>query len=285
MRFVLSVALLFGVAGCPSGGGTAKSADDPHTLKGPEESWCPDGFEAGANEACFAIPEKTTKDTPVLVYLHGMYQNHGAPEEWAAVRSATTKGFAVVIMHGKRGLCPWSAEFKDYYCWPQDPDDTDAMKGVIKEWDRALWQVDALLDPGTHKRYVLAFSNGGFFGSYVATHAMFPAQAWAIVNAGEIAPPGAKGKTSPPIMVVSAADDAEQAPKAKELHEALTKGSWPHAYCPHPGAHALTPDDVDTAVKFFKRDADGALKPDATTYSCDGSVPPPSKPSKKQQQQ
>ena len=286
-----ALALVIAAAAC-NGSSTATTggpAPPHHTLSNAGETWCPEGFEQGPNDTCFAIPEKPSKDTPVLVYLHGMYQGHGVAEEWAAVQAATQKGYAVFIPRGKRGLCPGKAEFKDYYCWPQDPDDVPTMKGVIKEWEKGLWQVDALLEAGTHKRYVLAYSNGGFFASYVATHALFPAQAWAIVNAGQIAPPPAAAPQAPapitgkaaapttsssPILLVAAQDDAEQAPKVKELHEALTKSSWPHAYCPHPGAHALTAEEVDSALKFFKRDADGALKPSGTTYTCEGAAAP-----------
>jgi len=290
-------ALLALVAACKSGGNegsTAKTAEDAHTLSGATEAWCPEGFEGGANDSCFALPEKSVKDTPILAYLHGMYQGHGSPEEWSTVRAAVQKGYAVVLLRGKRGLCPWKAEFKDYYCWPQDPEDTDAMKGVIGDWDKALWQADALLEQGAHKRYFLAFSNGGFFASYVATHAMFPAQAWAIVDGGSIAPTPAapaspapaKGKAAPPpstspILLVEAKDDAEQAPKTKELHEALTKSSWPHAYCTQPGGKTLTTADVDQALNFFSRDQAGALKPQGTSYACEGSAEPPAPMAKK----
>lgn len=284
------IALLTLVAACKSGGGetTTKTAEDAHTLSGATEAWCPEGFESGANDSCFVLPEPSTKDTPILAYLHGMYQGHGSPEEWEMVRSAVQKGYAVVLLRGKRGLCPWRAEFKDYYCWPQDPEDTEAMKGVVAEWDKALWQVDALMEPGTHKRYFLAFANGGFFASYVATHALFAAQAWAIVDAGSIAPmpaapaspAPAKGKAPPsppstsPILLVESKDDAEQAPKTKELHEALTKSSWPHAYCPQPGGKTLTAANVDQALSFFKRDQAGALRPQGMSYSCEEPAEP-----------
>ena len=291
MRRALAFLFMFSSAACNSGGADpaqAKTAEDAKVLSGPSasENWCPEGFESGANDSCFVIPEKATKDTPILAYLHGMYQGHGAPEEWAAVRGAAQKGYAVVLLRGKRGMCPWKAEFKDYYCWPQDPEDTDAMKNVIGEWDKALWQVDALMDQGTHKRYVLAFSNGGFFASYIATHGLFAAQAWAIVDAGGIAPPPAappapapaKGKSAPapstsPIMLVEAKDDAEQAPKTKELHDALTKSSWVHAYCTQPGGKTVTPGEVEQALSFFKRDQAGALRPQGTSYSCEESAP------------
>src|SRR5437879_10951873 len=95
----------------------------PKTALSSSESWCPDGFEVGPTDTCFAIPEKHDKDTAVLVYLHGPYSGHGSPEEWAMVRAAADRGFAVVIPRGKRGLCAWKAELKDHFCWPQEADD------------------------------------------------------------------------------------------------------------------------------------------------------------------
>ena len=168
------------------------------------ESWCPDGFEVGPQDTCFAVPETTTKDTPVLVYLHGMYAGHGSPEEWRLVRSAVSKGFAVVVPRGKRGLCAWKADLADNFCWPQEVEDPQAFKNVVAEWDRVLWQVDAILEGGSHKRYVLGFSNGANFAAYLAEHGLFPAQAYAIVGGGALEP-AAQGDED-------GADDADQRP-------------------------------------------------------------------------
>ncbi len=258
----------------------AKSAPLTHAT----ESWCPEGFESGAADTCFAIPEKPAKDAPVLVYLHGMYEGHGVPAEWSAVHVAVDRGFAVVMPRGKRGLCAWRAELKDHFCWPQDPEDTGAMKSVVAEWDKALWQVEALLEPGTHKRYVLGSGSGGFFGAYLATHTgMFPGQAYAIVNGGPLgtiaavpapsAKPGGGGAKALPIELI-AHEPPPEGTKMKDLHDALTKASMPHAWCARSGSDALAPDDVDTALKFFKHEADGTLKPQGTSYPCD---PPPKK--------
>lgn len=155
---------------------SCKPPPEKNVLAHTTESWCPEGFEPGPNDTCFAIPETPTKDTPILVYLHGMYVGHGAPDEWEAVRLAAQRGFAVVVPRGKRGLCDWRAELKDHFCWPQDPEDTETIRGLIKEWDRVLWQVEALLEAGTHKRYVLGSSNGGVFAAFVATHGLFDSQ-------------------------------------------------------------------------------------------------------------
>ncbi|MDB4945351.1 MAG: hypothetical protein JWP97_4885 [Labilithrix sp.] len=246
-------------------------APNPHLSA--SESWCPEGFEVGPQDTCFAVPETTTRDTPVLVYLHGMYVGHGSADEWKLVHSAIDKGFAVVVPRGKRGLCAWKEELKDHFCWPQESEDPQAFKNVVAEWDRVLWQVDAILEGGSHKRYVLGYSNGGFFAEYLAAHDLFPAQAYAIVNGGSL--PGAMSKPAKaaPMMLVAAEGDSDQAPKMKELHDGLAKAGWLHAYCTRPGAHPLASQDLDASLRFFKHDAEGGLKASsAGYYGCDGAT-------------
>jgi len=236
------------------------------------ETWCPDGFESGPQDTCFAIPDAHDAKTPVLVYLHGMYEGHGNPAEWSVVREATKRGFAVIIPRGKRGLCAWKAELKDHFCWPTEVDDPQPFKAIVADWDRVLWQVDAILEGGPHKRYVLGFSNGGQFAEYLATQGTFSAQAFAVVNGAALMPP-TKVSRPPPMLLVTA-PVAEDASKMKELHESLAKASWTHAWCTRPGEHALDAADVDAALRFFKRDADGTLKAQGATYACEGAVKP-----------
>jgi poly(3-hydroxybutyrate) depolymerase len=245
------------------------TTENKTVLSNPPESWCPEGFESGPSDTCFAIPDHPTSNTPVLVYLHGTYEGRGAPAESEAVRLAIQRGFAVVIPRGKRGLCAWRAELKDRYCWPQDPEDTESIKSIVAEWDRVLWQVDALLEGGTHKRYVLGSSIGGSFASFLATHGLFAGQAYAVVNGGAFGPLGTT-KPVPMLLVSAATDDPEQ--KTKELHERLAKASWTHAFCPRGGTQALTSEDVELALRFFKRDVEGGLKPQGRAYPCDGAT-------------
>lgn len=245
----------------------------PATNLSASESWCPDGFEVGPQDTCFAVPETTTKDTPILVYLHGMYAGHGSAEEWNLVKSATARGFAVVVPRGKRGACAWKAELKDHFCWPQETEDPQAFKNVVAEWERVLWQVDAILEGGSHKRYVLGFSNGGFFAAYMAEHGLFPAQAYAIVGGGPLGPPTKPPKTVP-VMLISAHDDKFQGPKTKELHDELGKVGWTHAFCTRPGEHPLAGADVEASLRFFKREHEGSLKPNGASYACESGTSP-----------
>jgi len=246
------------------------SPSKPVATLSASDSWCPDGFESGPQDTCFAVPETTTKETPILVYLHGMYAGHGSPEEWRLVRTAVDKGYAVVVPRGKRGLCAWKAELADNFCWPQEVDDPQAFKNVVAEWDRVLWQVDAILENGPHKRYVLGFSNGAFFATYLAEHGLFPAQAYALVGGGALEPPRKAAAKSVPLMLISAQDDPDQAPKTKELHDGLSKVGWTHAWCTHPGPHPLAKEDVDASLRFFKREQEGSLKPTPDGYPCEG---------------
>lgn len=237
------------------------------------ESWCPDGFEVGPQDTCFAVPETTTRDTPILVYLHGMYAGHGSAEEWKLVHSATDRGFAVVMPRGRRGLCAWKEELKDHFCWPQETEDPQAFKNVIAQWERVLWQVDAILESGTHKRYVLGFSNGGFFAAYMAEHGLFPAQAYSIVSGGPLGPP-AKPPSPVPLMLISAQDDKEQGPKVKELHDQLGTIGWTHAFCTRPGGHALAGPDIEASLRFFKHVHEGGAASNGTNAACEGGTTP-----------
>ena len=271
MRTKLGIAFVFGapLAALLSLSPASCSPGKPVATLSASDSWCPDGFEVGPQDTCFAVPETTTKETPVLVYLHGMYAGHGSPEEWRLVRSAVSRGYAVVVPRGKRGLCAWKAELKDHFCWPQETEDPQAFKNVVAEWDRVLWQVDAILEGGSHKRYVLGFSNGGFFASYIAAHGLFPAQAYAIAGGGPLEP-AQKPAKAVPIMLLAAQDDATESAKTKELHEGLAKVGWPHAYCTRPGPHPLSAADVEAALRFFKHEQDGSLKAAADGYPCEG---------------
>jgi poly(3-hydroxybutyrate) depolymerase len=259
------LALVLAAAACRD-----KPAGDAFTHS--SEPWCPEGFEVGPQDTCFAIPDDAGPGTPVLVYLHGMYEGHGSAEEWSLVRSATDRGFAVIMPRGRRGLCAYKAELKDHFCWPQEPEDPEAFKSLVREWNRVLWQVDALMDGGTHKRYVLGFSEGGYFASFLATQGIFRAEAFAIVNGGRLAPKPTTGAV--PVALIAAQADAEQRPKMKELHETLARAGWPHAYCARPGGDALSEADLEAALGFFRRDLEGTLRTKNGAYPCD----PPAKP-------
>lgn len=246
------------------------------------EHWCPEGFEPGHGDVCFALPVEHGPTTAIVVYLHGMLEGHGTPEEWAAARSATVHGFAVVLPRGRRGLCDWKPELKNHFCWPQDSADITEMKAVVAEWDRTLWQVNELLEGGTHPHYVLGYSNGASFANHLARTGAFKADAYALVGGGAPPPESGAAESHPPMLLLVAERDAAQIAKTKELHELFTREKWPNQSCVRPGDVGLAGEDVDAALRFFRHE------PVAPTggFACDGQLPPepkapPEKPKKK----
>lgn len=264
MRTVLvSLSVVF--AGCGGASSEPKSTTFAHA----SESWCPEHFEVGPQDTCFAIPEHGTKDTPVVVYLHGTYEGRGSAEEWAAISRAPKQGFAVVMPRGKRGLCALRAELKDHFCWPQDVEDATTTASLVAEWERVLWQVDALLDGGRHPRFVLGSQSGADFASLLATHALFPSAGYAIVN-GSALSALPDGPTPSPVLLVAGQDAPAATSSTRSLHDALTKTGWSHAFCPRPGDASLTASDVDAALRFFRQSSEGAAKaPPTAAVTCD----------------
>jgi hypothetical protein len=221
------------------------------------ESWCPEGFEQGPDDACFALPEQRGDKTAVLIYLHNAYKGAGPSDEWDVVKHATEKGFAVVLVRGRRALCGLPGTGDNEFCWPTDPEDQQTMKSLASSWDKTIWQADALLENGPHKHYVLGYGAGGAFAGTLATQGFLEASGYADVGAGATMPSPAAGRK--PVLVVLDADaDGDAAGQAKSFHEVLERTGWAHAKCNH-ASHSLTKEDVDMVLKTFSRERTGEI--------------------------
>ena len=253
-----AVAALTASAG-PSGLAGCTPPAKTQTLVGSQESWCPEGFEQGPDDACFALPEQRGDKTAVLIYMHHAYSGAGPSSEWDVVKRATEKGFAVVLVRGRRALCdlpgnPPGAEF----CWPRDPDDTTTMKQMAAGWDKTIWQADALLEQGPHKHYVLGYGAGGAFAGTLATQGFLEASGYAMIGAGASMPVPVAGRKAPLVIVMASDGDGEGAAQAKSTSEALDKAGWSHARCPH-AQKSLSKEDLDVVLKTFQRERAGEL--------------------------
>lgn len=254
------LAVTLGVLGVASlQGASCGAPQKTQTYVAAPESWCPDGFEQGSEDACFALPEQKGEKTAVLIYMHDAYKGAGPKEEWDLVKRAMEKGFAIVLVRGRRALCGLSgAEQQSEFCWPTDPEDPQTMKQMVAGWDKTIWQADALLENGPHKHYVLGYGTGGAFVGTLATQGFIEASGFGIIGAGaSIATPAAGRK--PVFVVVEAGDaDGDGGTQAKALGDALTKANWAYAKCPH-AQHALTGADLDVVLKDFSRERAGEI--------------------------
>ena len=258
-RPVSSLCLVSGIAalGLAATGACTPPPKAP-TYVASQESWCPEGFEQGLDDACFALPEQRGEKTAVLIYLHHAYSGAGPSGEWDVVKKATEKGFAVVLVRGRRALCdlpgnPPGAEF----CWPHDPDDTTTMKQMAASWDKTIWQADALLEQGPHKHYVLGYGAGGSFAGTLATQGFLEASGYAVIGAGASMPTPPSGRKAP-LVILIASDTDENGAQAKSTSDALEKASWSHARCPH-AQKTLSREDLDVVLKTFSRERAGEL--------------------------
>jgi predicted esterase len=238
---------------------TSKNPSDDQGAGEPgpsEQHPCADGLGALVNDACYAAPPGASTPLPLLIYLHGYFeegpgegQNEALDQQRRVALRATARGFAVLALRGTLGACATSPENATKVCWPSN--EKVAYKGpqFVREWQPAL-EAAAARHPFT-KRYILGFSNGGYFAGLIAVRALYDADALAVAHAGPVEPVKALG-SKPPVLLLSADEDLSQESMLR-FDEELTRDEWPHENHTRGGGHALPDSDIDVALTFFER--------------------------------
>jgi len=205
-------------------------------------------------EACFAAPRGADETTPVVIYLHGMFpsdypeQSLQAQRELAAV--TTARGFALLVPRGRLGLCDFRPELRRWYCWPSTARAAPLAGEIALEWE-PLWRAldDRLGKPDKpRRRFVLGYSNGGFFAALLAARGDVPFDGYAIAHAGPVEPAWFDPAGPAPVLLLSAEG---QSPLMESLHARLGEAGWAHEYRVRPGPNALTDRDIEDALAFF----------------------------------
>jgi predicted esterase len=213
--------------------------------------WCASGYEPIAG-GCLALSESNQTPQPLLVYLHGRYARDAATDEVDRQRrlgaAATARGFAVLAVRGRLGECT-AAELSQWFCWPSNEHNAAGAGAVVSTWAGVL--AEAHRRARSKTRYVLGFSNGGYFAGLIATHALLDADAFVIAHGGPVEPVHAT-RGMPPLLLLSADDDVAQ-DDMLHLDEELTREHWVHDSYARGGAHGLTDQDIDAALTFFTR--------------------------------
>ncbi len=78
-------AFLLLLAGC------GPKQDAKATTLATADTSCPDGFEVGPSDSCFAIPAKTDATTPVVIFLHDAHDAKGVTSEWSMARAGVER--------------------------------------------------------------------------------------------------------------------------------------------------------------------------------------------------
>jgi hypothetical protein len=267
MRGVCVVGLVvaaLGLLGCASA-----KAKAPVAVAQPE-TWCPDAFEVGPDDTCFAVPASSTPKTPIVVFLHQTFDGRGDAEEWKRVHGLVDKGSAVVLVRGRRGVCAWKAELKDHFCWPEE--DSGEAASIVGSWDKVLFQVDSVLETGAHRRYLVAQGDGANFASGLAATGTFEAGGFVLIDGGIAAPKVKPAKVAPVLTLASAGAEAQ----LKGFREALERLSWPAGKCARASSDSkITDADVESISRLVSKEGDlRAFAQGATGCEIAGAEPP-----------
>jgi poly(3-hydroxybutyrate) depolymerase len=217
----------------------------------PPADWCAPGYEPLPG-GCLAESGSAPGPRPLLIYLHGRYAQDRADEETDRQRRlaarATGHGLVVLALRGQLGACN-SPELISWFCWPSNERNAGGAGALVGSWSSVL--AEAHRRAGSRTRFVLGFSNGGYFAGLLATRGLLEADAFVIAHGGPV-DPIRKRERPPPLLLLSADDDVAQDDMIL-LDRELTRERWPHDSYARAGAHALADEDIDAAVAFFAR--------------------------------
>jgi predicted esterase len=216
----------------------------------PIADWCAPGFEPLPGGACFAASQGSVQ--PLIVYLHGRYAREVTSDEKdrqrrLAVR-ANSRGFAVIAFRGRLGGCA-APELADWFCWPTSERAPEDAASSVQRWAQSL--AIARQRVGSRGRFLLGFSNGGYFAGLLVARGLLEFDAVVVAHGGPIEPVRAlKGK--PPLLLLSADDDVAQTDMIR-FDGLLAREQWAHDAYARAGGHGLTDEDIDAALTFFVR--------------------------------
>jgi dienelactone hydrolase len=221
---------------------------------------CGDGLTPIADSACFAAPIGS-KPAPLILYLHGLYQPDAMREELdrqaRVAKHAVARGYAVLALYGRMGICDTRGDHLDWICWPSNEQVASRAQEVVASWKEPLAR--ARLRVGNGRTYVLGFSNGAYFAGLLAVRDLFPADAYVVAQGGPVEPVHALGHRAP-ILLLSTDEEAPQVhAEMDRFGSELAADGWSFVQEERTGWHELNDQDVEAALDFFDIPSHNAL--------------------------
>jgi predicted esterase len=249
----VALALILALSGCkrspspapPTGGSSAVETLDPSSAP-----WCGEGYRALDEATCLALPPTFAEPPSLVIFAHGMIAPSALPTEEQATLLAASRahGFAVLFGRGKQGLCAWQPDVTEHYCWPTTQAAVEKeTSGIVARWSDAQARAERLAGVRLARRYLVGFSNGGYFVAFVAVQGRMPIDGAAVVGAGRSEVDlSLCGAERPPLYLAVGDQEAEGTRRdAATLAEALTQQGWPVKYVVHEGrGHGIKEDDL-----------------------------------------
>jgi predicted esterase len=222
-----------------------------------ETDWCAEGWTGLDDHTCFYVPGTVTTPTSVLFFLHGMTPPEDTPKSLQnlARDAADEHGFIAVFPRGRQGLCAWDASVEEWWCWPTSRTTVDAnAASILDEWTAAQSLLEVILDVTFDRRYVLGFSNGGYFASYIGLEGLLETDGIGAVGAGRsnIDESLMPAKSTPFYIAVGDQELQSTQDSAQNLVFVLNKHGWPNDFVIHPGqGHSVGASDFNGACSIW----------------------------------
>lgn len=217
------------------------------------DPWCGEGFAALTDGTCFVAPDRLADPPSIVFFTHGIMAPGAAPSaELSAVReAASAHGFVAALPRGEPGLCTWSPEVATHLCWPtrRETVDAEATK-ILRRFKDAEAQIEKARGVTFARRYLIGFSNGGYFAAYLGLEGLLAMDGVGVVGAGRTTIDESRlARRRPPFYVAVGEDEADFTQRdAEHLASVLSLRQWPVEYVVHYArGHALEADDLALA--------------------------------------
>jgi predicted esterase len=259
-----SALVMAALAGCGRDPSRASPATDPDpapqaVADGPPTPWCGEGWRVIDASTCLALPSRFAEPPSLVIFAHGILAPQASPAEDQATLLAASRelGFAVLVGRGKQGLCAWQPDVADHYCWPTAQAVVDEQTPAIAAaWSEAQGRAEGMAGVRFARRYLVGFSNGGYFTAFVSTQGLVPLDGAAVVGAGRTVVDESLLATARPPIYLAVGDQEADVTRhdAATLASALTQNAWPVKYVVHAGrGHELRGDDLASAWEAWGR--------------------------------
>ncbi len=257
----VSLIVIAALAGCRREASPAPSAQGSPSAQQPAIAtpWCGEGWRAIDESTCVALPPRFADPPSLVIFAHGMLAARALPtdEQATLLTASRAHGFAVLFGRGRQGLCTWEPDLAEHYCWPTTQATVERdTAGIVAAWLRAQGRAEELAGMRFARRYLVGFSNGGYFAAFVTVGGLMPLDGAAVVGAGRsVVDERLFGAARPPLYLAVGAEEAEATRQdAATLAQALTRRGWPLRYVVHPDrGHGIAADDLASAWETWGR--------------------------------
>lgn len=222
-----------------------------------EAHWCADDGWVALNEAtCVFAP--VPRPSRLVFFAHGMLAPNQSPalQQRIVRQAARALRFVAVFPRGRAGLCSWSRSYDEWLCWPTTAATFEhEAPAILDRWAQVETAIENVLDVRFAKRFLVGFSNGGYFAAYVATSGLSPFDGVAVLGAGrgdfDDRPMAAAG--APLSIIVGELEARSTREAAERLAAELERRDWPHEiwHVPRRG-HRLVVEDFERSFRAWE---------------------------------